>query len=166
MAEPFLGEIRLFSFGQIPQGWVSCNGQLLNVNSNQALFSIIGATYGGDGRSTFAVPNLQGKVPLHQGNAIPYGTAAGEAVHTLTVNELPSHTHDVSAESANTDKPSPANNTWGTVSGKNIYAKKANTTMDTEAMSITGDGIPHNNMQPYLAISFCMATQGIYPSRS
>lgn len=166
MAEPFLGEIRLFSFGQIPNGWVACNGQLLNVNSNQALFSLIGATYGGDGRTTFAIPNLQGKVALHKGNAIPYGFAAGEATHTLTVNEIPSHTHVVSAESANTDKPSPENNTWGTVGGKTIYAKEVNTAMNAKAMSITGNGIAHNNMQPYLAISFCIAIQGIYPPRS
>ncbi|MEC1179520.1 tail fiber protein [Metasolibacillus meyeri] len=166
MAEPFLGEIRLFAFNRIPKGWLPCNGQLLSVNSNQALYSLIGATYGGDGRTTFALPNLQGRVPVHQGAGINYGTAGGEATHTLTVNEMPQHTHTAYADTANATQASPQNNTWGTVSDESIYAQSGNVTMNVAALSSAGQSAAHNNMQPYLALSFCIATSGIYPSRN
>ncbi len=165
MAEPFLGEIRLFSFNKIPNGWLPCNGQLLPITGNVALYSLLGCTYGGDGKTTFALPNLQGRVPLHQGNQIAYGTVGGEEAHTLTINEIPSHTHQITADSSTTDKPSPKDNTWGAVNGKNIYAKKDNTAMNEAALSITGQNKAHNNMQPYLSVSFCIAKVGIFPSR-
>ncbi|WP_409367584.1 phage tail protein [Lysinibacillus sp. 38-6] len=165
MAEPFLGEIRLFSFDQIPSGWLPCNGQLLSIATNTALYSLLGATYGGDGKTTFAIPNLQGKVPLHAGNQIAYGTAGGEAEHTLTVNEMPAHTHQITADASPTDKPSPKDNTWGAVNGRDIYAKNDNVAMNAAALSTTGQSQPHTNMQPYLSVSFCIATMGIFPTR-
>ncbi|MEK5330419.1 phage tail protein [Lysinibacillus sp. FSL W8-0992] len=165
MAEPFLGEIRLFSFDKIPRGWLPCNGQLLSITTNTALYSLLGFTYGGDGKTTFAIPNLQGKVPIHAGNQIAYGLAGGEAEHTLTVNEMPAHTHQITADSSTTDKPSPKDNTWGAVNGKDIYAKNDNVAMHEAALSITGQSKPHTNMQPFLSVSFCIATMGIFPSR-
>lgn len=168
MAEPFLGEIRPFAFGIIPQGWIPCNGQRLPLQQYSALFALLGTTYGGDGIANFAVPNLQGRVPLQQGNTMAYGAVGGEATHTLSVNEIPAHTHEVLADSDNTNQPSPQNNAWGAVNGRFIYATtpNANTTMHAAAMTVAGQSTAHNNMQPYLAISFCIAVQGIFPSRN
>src|SRR4249920_3254446 len=112
MAEPFLSEIRIMSFGFAPKGWTLCNGQLLPINQNQALFSILGTTYGGDGRVNFALPNLQGRTPIHVGNGFILGEVGGEANHTLTLNELPTHTHPVRANSANANAGFTAGNTW------------------------------------------------------
>ncbi|MDX3775563.1 tail fiber protein [Chromatiaceae bacterium AAb-1] len=165
MAEPFLGEIRLFAFGTIPSGWLPCNGQLLNIQNYQALFAILGATYGGDGRITFALPNLEGRSPLHPSPEIPPGTRAGEATHVLTLQEIPEHTHAVSASSNNATAPTPANNVWATVPANTIYAATADTTMNSKAIGIAGASQPHNNMQPYQAVSFCIAIQGYWPSR-
>lgn len=138
------------------------------IQQYQALYSLLGTTYGGNGSTNFAVPNLQGRVPLHQGNTIAYGAVGGEATHTLTVNEIPSHTHEVLADSGNTNQPSPQNNAWGAVNGRFIYATTttANTTMNAAAMSVEGQSNAHTNMQPYLTLSFCIAVQGIYPSRN
>src|SRR5512133_310457 len=112
MAEPFLAEIRMFSFGFAPKGWAFCNGQLLPINQNQALFSILGTTYGGDGRVTFALPNLQGRCPIHWGNGFVWGQTAGEAAHTLIMSEMATHTHAVQANSANANAGFTAGNTW------------------------------------------------------
>ncbi|WP_431027702.1 phage tail protein [Lysinibacillus sp. LZ02] len=165
MAEPFIGEIRPFAFGVIPQGWASCNGQILSVQQNSALFSLIGNTYGGDGKTTFALPNLQGRVPIHVSPVTPRGTSAGEAAHTLTVNEIPSHNHQIAADSGDTNKFSPLDAVWGSVPTANVYAETANVDMNSNALSQTGQGDAHNNMQPYCTLSFCIALQGIYPPR-
>lgn len=164
MSEPFLGEIRSFSFGITPRGWAACNGQILPINQNQALFSLLGVTYGGNGVTTFALPNLQGRVPIHMTPAYPEGQAAGEETHKLTVGEMPAHTHTAIGGSDGTT-PSPVGNTWGT-SPVAAYSSTYNTTMSPNALSQTGGGQPHVNMQPYLTINYCIALTGIYPSRN
>lgn len=164
MAEPFLGEIRLFSFGVIPRGWISCQGQILPIQQNQALYSLLGTKYGGNGSTTFALPDLRGRVPLNMSPDYPLGAAAGEANHTLTVNEMPMHTHDVSASGQAATLIPPTGNVWPQIA--NTYSATApNVQMGANAVSAAGGSQPHNNMQPYLTISFCIATQGIYPSR-
>jgi len=167
MAEPFVGEIRTFAFGIVPRGWALCNGQLLQINSNQALYSIIGNRYGGDGRVNFALPNLQGRTPIHMSSSYPIATAGGETAHTLTINEMPQHTHQAQGSSVNADNSKAEGNTWAaTATTRPIYAASANTTLNAAAIGTTGASQAHNNMQPYTTVSFCIALQGIYPSRS
>lgn len=168
MAEPFLAEIRSFSFNFAPRGWAFCNGQLLSIQQNQALYSLLGVTYGGDGRNTFALPNLQGRVAIHRSSTIPYGASSGESTHTLTINEMPMHTHQVfgSAEQATSFRPT--DYTWGTNSNNyNIYeGTQPNTVMSPNSIAISGGSQPHNNMQPFTALNYCIALAGIFPSRS
>lgn len=165
MAEPFLGEIRLFSFGMIPRGWLPCQGQLLPVQSNQALFSLLGTAYGGNGSTTFGLPDLRGRVPLHITAAYPLGVAGGETTHTLTMNEIPMHTHTVTASSAAPTALSPVGAVWPQID--NTYAASGtNVQMGPRTVSTTGGSQAHNNMQPYTTVSFCIATTGTYPSRS
>jgi microcystin-dependent protein len=163
MGDQFLGEIRLFGIGFTPKGWLACEGQIMPIAQNQALFSLLGITYGGDGSRTFALPDLRGRVPVHAGTAIPLGTSAGEATHTLTINEIPLHTHTVMGSSNAADNISPRNNTWG--SRTDAYSNTANASLHPSAVSNAGGNQSHNNMQPSLAINFCIATTGIYPSR-
>lgn len=164
MAEPFLGEIRLFSIGYAPWGWLHCEGQILSINGNQALFSLLGNVYGGDGRTTFALPDLRGCVPIHVSPSLSLGTKAGEETHTLTTNEMPVHSHQVQGSSSPADAISPQGNVWA--NKDNLYASGTTVVMNQAAMSSSGGGQPHNNMQPYLAVHFCIATQGIYPTRN
>jgi microcystin-dependent protein len=169
MSEPFLGEIRIFSFGFPPKGWALCNGQLLPINQNQALFSILGTTYGGDGHTTFALPNLQGRVPLHFSPANNLGQQGGSEGVTLFTAELPSHFH---ALAASTD---PAVATVPTTSalakkprfGADVYAAPSTGT-DLHPLSLgsTGGSQPHENMQPFTVLSFAIALQGIFPSQN
>ena len=168
MAEPFVGEIRSFSFGVIPKGWAPCNGQLLPVSSNQALFSIFGNKFGGDGKVNFALPNLQGRTVINMSNDYPIATTGGEAQHVLTVSEMPAHTHEVYGDSNGDSAPGPGGNVWATTaSGRTPYSPATpNTTMNANAIGTTGSSQGHNNMQPYTTISFCIALQGIYPSKS
>src|ERR1700693_5099377 len=148
MSEPFLGELKIVSWNFPPKGWAFCNGQLLPINQNQALFSILGTTYGGDGRTTFALPNLQGRTPLHFGNGLALGEAGGETAHTLVTTEMPAHNH-VPAASPNTSTASaPLNNFWGNA-GLASYAPALNTTMSPAALTSAGGGQPHENMSPY-----------------
>jgi microcystin-dependent protein len=165
MAEPFLGEIRLFSFNFPPKGWAFCNGQLLPINQNQALFSLLGTTYGGDGRVNFALPDLRGRIPFHSGQGLSLGEKAGEEAHTLTISEMPPHNHLVMASSQSADQPSPQNALWANA-GTNRFAAQSAVNILAQGTNITGGSQPHNNMPPYLVINFCIALQGIFPSRN
>jgi microcystin-dependent protein len=164
MAEPFLSEIRMMSFVFPPKGWALCNGQLLPINSNQALFSLLGTTFGGDGRVNFALPDLRGRTPMHVGSSHTLGERGGEQAHTLSIAEIPTHTHvgRFSTTAANTDNP--ANNAPAqTVSA--IYGPPQNlVAMAAGSVSNVGGSQAHLNMQPFLTISFCIALQGIFPS--
>ncbi|MGE7113762.1 phage tail protein [Lysinibacillus sp. NPDC047702] len=165
MAEPYLGEVRLFSIHYAPRGWLSCEGQLLPINQNQALYSLLGTVYGGDGVTTFALPDLRGRVPIHVSPSLPLGKKAGEETHTLTTNEMSQHTHQVYGSSSPASATSPQGNVWANMG--NLYASNTTVvTMNSAALSTAGGGQTHNNMQPYLAVRFCIAIQGIYPSRN
>jgi len=167
MGEPFLGEIKIVSFNFAPKGWALCNGQLLPINQNQALFSILGTTYGGDGRINFGLPNLQGSVPFHVGNALSLGQVGGEINHTLTQPELPTHTHLATASSNLADQVSPAGNYWAMgLASAYADASAINNAMAAAAIASVGGSQAHNNMSPYLVLNFCIALQGIFPSRS
>lgn len=166
MSEQYVGEIRLFSFGTVPSGWARCDGQILQINTNQALYSILGATYGGNGSTTFALPDLRGRVPVHVSSSITRGQKAGEEVHVLTINEMPTHTHIVNGSSESATLKVATGNVWGT-SANNIYSvNQPNTNMNTQAMSTSGNSQSHQNMQPYSVANYCIALVGIYPSRN
>lgn len=165
MADPLMGEIRLFAFGFAPRGWALCNGQLLAISQNQALFAILGTTYGGDGRVTFALPNLQGRTPFHFGNGFSLGQSGGEQAHTLIVSEMPGHTHTAIASSNTANQASAVNNYWAVSQTYTAYAGTANEQMAPQAVGVVG-GQPHENMSPFLVLNFCIALVGIFPSRN
>ena len=166
---PILGEVRMFAGNFPPSGWALCNGQLLSIASNTALFSLLGTTYGGNGVNTFALPNLQSRVPLHPGQGLGLsprvrGESAGEETHVLTVLEIPSHTHQALASATNGNGDSPASRVWARdVAGVPAYASSADVDMASGAIASTGGGQPHNNLQPYLTVNFIIAMQGIFP---
>ena len=173
MAEPFLSEIRVFSFGFAPRGWALCNGQLLPINQNQALFSLLGTTYGGDGRVNFALPDLRGRVPIHTGNGHTLGERAGEQAHTLSMAEMPAHSHTLTGTVPSTTAvgnqtqpdghlPAKAND------GESNYSDAAATggIALTGTTASQGGGLSHDNMPPFLAINFVIALAGLFPSRS
>ena len=164
MAEPFLSEIRMMSFIFPPKGWALCNGQLLPINQNQGLFSLLGTTFGGDGRVNFGLPDLRGRVPMHVGSSHTLGERGGEVSHTLSVSELPVHTHPVNAATRATGGPAtPSGNVLG--GGNNVYARSgATTVLHPNTVQSVGGSQPHPNTQPFLTISFCIALQGIFPS--
>jgi microcystin-dependent protein len=176
MSNPFVAEIRIFGFNFAPKGWAFCNGQLLPISQNTALFSLLGTTYGGDGKSTFALPNLEGSAPLQQGQGpglslYDLGQSGGEQTVTLLETEMPSHTHGVQATSGAGNVIPPTGAVWATPgAGRNVniyHASDANNvTMSPQATSIIGSGLPHNNMPPYLCLNFCIALQGVYPARN
>ncbi len=163
MGTPFLGEVKIVSFNFAPKGWAQCNGQLLPINQNQALFSILGTTYGGDGRVNFALPDLRGRVPVYVGQGISLGQNGGEQAHTLTQPEMPAHSHLPNANSALANQGAAAGNFW---SGTGSYAAQANNTMNPAGITPTGGSQPHENMTPYLTLLFIIALQGIFPSRN
>jgi microcystin-dependent protein len=170
MAEPFLSEIRIFSFNFAPKGWAICNGQFLPINQNQALFSLLGTTYGGNGQTTFALPNLQGRVPLHEGSGHTLGETGGEPAHTLSTSEMTTHFHGApkAAVSANANASAfdPTGNLWAN-SGKSNFTLDAPTAaMSPTCISSVGGSQAHLNMSPYLVLNFCIALQGIFPSQN
>jgi microcystin-dependent protein len=174
MSDPFVAEIRIFPFNFAPTGWAFCSGQLMPISQNTALFSLLGTMYGGDGKSTFALPNLQGSAPTNQGQGSGLsqyfvGQSGGEETVTLLQTEMPIHAHQASGASGS-GPTSPANNTWGAGAGRTpppTYVDGSpNVTMSPITVAIAGGDLPHNNMQPYLTLNFCIALQGIYPPRS
>jgi microcystin-dependent protein len=165
MAEPFLSEIRLMSFSFAPKGWALCNGQLLPINQNQALFSLLGTTYGGDGRVNFALPDLRARTPIHFGGGHTLGERGGEASHTLTLSELPTHTHALMSQPATGSQLPPANAFLAQAS--NVYRTADNLTALLPAtVTSVGGSQAHLNQQPFLALTFCIALQGIFPSQN
>jgi microcystin-dependent protein len=168
MAEPFLSEIRIMSFGFPPKGWALCDGQLLPINQNQALFSLLGTTYGGDGRVNFGLPNLQGRTPIHMGSSHTLGERGGEQGHTLSISEIPTHTHVASATSAPGNSASPTTTSLlGTSTVQSLYATASNLqAMAPNAIGNVGGSQAHLNMQPFLVLNFSIALQGIFPSQT
>lgn len=168
MAEPFLSEIRIMSFDFPPKGWALCNGQLLPINQNQALFSLLGTTFGGDGRVNFALPDLRARTPIHAGSSHTLGERGGEPAHTLSVAELPTHTHVANGTSSAADAQVPGGNLLGAVDNATFgdaYAPAASlVAMAPGTVANAGGSQAHLNMQPFLTISFCIALQGIFPS--
>lgn len=163
MAEPFLSEIRLMSFNFAPKGWALCNGQLLPINQNQALFSLLGTTFGGDGRVNFALPNLQGRVPIHVGSGHTLGERGGEQAHTLSIAETPTHTHVMAASPSNANAAPAASNVLA--AANNVYAGPSNlTSLGSSSITNVGGSQAHLNMQPFLTLNFSIALQGIFPS--
>ncbi len=165
MGTPYLAEIRIFTFNFAPKDWAFCDGQIMPINQYQALFSLLGTTYGGDGISTFALPNLQGMMPVDQGNGFVMGQTGGEQNHTLTLPEMPQHTHPAIASSNAANLGVSTNNFWAN-GGQPAYAPTANGQMAAGAVSSVGSGQSHPNMAPYLTLNFCIALSGIFPSRS
>jgi microcystin-dependent protein len=166
MSEPFLSEIKLMSFNFPPKGWALCNGQLLPINQNQALFALLGTTYGGNGQTNFALPNLRGRVPIHMGNGHTLGEAAGSTSVTVNIQQLPTHLHTASVTNVDQNRSAdPSGNLLGPVN--NLYgAPNALVTFDPATVSNVGGSQPHNNMMPYLVLNFCIALQGIFPSQN
>jgi microcystin-dependent protein len=170
MADPFVAEIRIFGFSFAPKGWAFCNGQILPISQNTALFSLLATTYGGDGKSTFALPNMQGNAPMFygQGNGLSLyeiGEQGGVPTVTLLASETPQHTHNITAQTidqGDTRIPSPSVNLGNT----QMYSNSTNATMDPTATSLYGNSQPHNNLQPYLTLNLCIALQGVYPPRT
>jgi microcystin-dependent protein len=166
MSEPFLSEIKIMSFGFAPKGWALCNGQLLPINQNQALFSLLGTTYGGDGRVNFGLPNLQGRVPIHMGSAHTLGERGGEQAHTLSVPELPTHAHAMFGAD-NPANAGTATNTSYLGQNANTYGPASNLTpLASTEITSTGGSQAHLNMQPFLVLNFSIALQGIFPSQN
>jgi microcystin-dependent protein len=165
VAEPFLSEIRLMSFGFPPRGWAQCDGQFLPINQNQALFALLGTTYGGDGRVNFGLPDLRGRVPIHMGAGHGLGERGGEQAHTLSVSELPTHTHLAQASSDNATVAIPSGNLLASTA--NAYAPPSGPTpLTPTTVANVGGSQAHLNMQPFLTINFCIALQGIFPSQN
>jgi len=174
MADPFVAEIRIFPFQFAPKGWAFCNGQILPLSQNTALFSLLGTTYGGDGKSNFALPNLEGSAPLHVGGDQPgpglsvydLGQTGGSDTVTLLMSEMPVHTHFITAQTIDQGDnriPKPTLN----LGNAQMYSNASpNAQMDFSATSLFGNSFPHNNMQPYLTLNFCIALQGVYPPRT
>ncbi|UUZ81310.1 tail fiber protein [Paenibacillus sp. P26] len=167
MSEPYLGEIRMFGGNFAPVGWALCDGSTLSISENDALFALIGTTYGGDGETTFNLPNLSGRIPLHMGTNYGLGQMAGTETVTLIQNQLPVHTHGVSAQSQSGTSNSPANAVWAQSTITQFTTSVDGTNgMYPGALSPVGMNQPHDNMMPYLVINFIIATQGIFPQQN
>jgi microcystin-dependent protein len=179
MSDQYVGQIQAFGFNFNPQGWFQCNGQLLAISQYQALFALIGTTYGGNGTTTFGLPDLRGRTPIHMGQGpglsnYNLGQASGTETVTLQINQLPFHNHQITANSGNGSLPPPTNNflatappARGAATGPDLYntAATANTTLNTAAISFQGGSQPHPNLKPFLTVNFCIAWVGVFPSR-
>jgi microcystin-dependent protein len=167
MAEPFLSEIRIMSFGFPPKGWALCDGQLLPINQNQALFSLLGTNYGGDGRVNFGLPDLQGRTPIHTGSGHTLGERGGEQAHTLSISEIPTHTHTLNGSASAGSQAIPSGALVAKAAPANPYSAPTNpAAMNAGSITNTGGSQAHLNMQPFLVLSFCIALQGIFPSQT
>ncbi len=169
--DPYIGEIRIFAGTYAPEGWLFCQGQTLSVAQYQALFAVIGNTYGGDGKKTFALPDLRGRVPIAQGQGSglskrELGKAGGEPTVTLSISQIPTHNHHAKGTKTAGTNSSPANGVWARIPGVNLYADNPKEPLNANALLPTGNSQPHNNMQPYLGINFIIAVEGEFPTRS
>jgi microcystin-dependent protein len=173
MADPFVAEIRIFAFNFAPKGWAFCDGQLLPISQNTALFSLLGTTYGGDGKTTFGLPNLQGNAPMHPGQGPglslhDLGEMGGTETVSLLESEIPAHTHSLMSQAALANRTNPIGNAIGRVQGATAYAPPPGPTatqLAGQAVAPAGGDQPHNNMQPYLTLNVCIALQGVFPQR-
>lgn len=166
MAEPYLSELKIFGFNFAPRGWAQCDGQLLPINTNQALFSLLGTTFGGDGRVTFGLPELRGRVPMHKDSGFNLGANGGAETVALITAEIPAHTHTVKASAATVNEISPSDKLWASGAAEQGFHSSADNTMNAAAVSNNGGGQAHENRMPYLAINICIALQGLFPSRN
>lgn len=168
MAQPYVGELRMFAGNFAPVGWMFCEGQILPISENETLFQLIGTTYGGDGQSTFALPDLRGRVPIHQGNGFTLAETGGEEQVTLTVTQIPLHSHVPMANLSNGISSDPTNNFWAAQPALLQYSAQnsANVALPTDTILPTGGSQPHTNFQPYLCVNFIISLFGIFPSQS
>jgi microcystin-dependent protein len=167
MAQPYVGEIRIFAGNFAPAGWMFCEGQLLPISENETLFQLIGTTYGGDGENTFALPDLRGRIPLHQGNGVILAETGGAEEVTLTVNQIPAHSHPLQASTNVSQDTSPAGKTVGQSGSALLYIQDTtDSNMSAQAIAPVGGSQPHTNFQPYLCVNFIISLFGIFPSQT
>ena len=168
MSQPFIGEIRMFAGNFAPQGWAFCDGQLLAISENDALFNLIGTTYGGDGQTTFALPNLQSRVPMHVGSGFTLAQTGGVETVTLTASQIPAHSHVPQCDNTNNNSTAPQNNVWAgtTLLKQFLPASPPGAAMNPGVIGSTGGSQPHENMMPYLGISFIISLFGVFPSQT
>lgn len=166
MAQPYVGEIRMFAGNFAPAGWQFCEGQLIPISEHETLFQLIGTTYGGDGQSTFALPDLRGRIPIHQGNGFILAETGGAEEITLTINQIPAHHHPMLGSANAATSSLPTNNVFATTSGFDIYFdnSESSSSLSTAAISPVGGSQPHTNFQPYLCVDFIISMFGIFPS--
>ena len=166
MSEPFLAEVRIVGFNFAPRGWALCDGQILPINQNQSLYSLLGTTYGGDGRTSFALPDMRGRTPIHVGSSHRQGQKSGEETHTVSAAEMPNHTHAPQGSTTGVNSNDPDGRVAGGNAGKPYRGFGTSTNMASDMVTTVGGGQAHENMQPYIAVNFCIALQGLFPSRN